>query len=67
MRVYRDVQTIVELTEEQHERLKSLVKQAQAKGKDWNEKETLEFLTMLRCPEFWDIQLNTYEKIIQKL
>lgn len=67
MRVYKDVQTIVELTEEQNDRLKNLVRQAQAKGKNWGEKETLEFLTMIRCPEFWDIQLNAYEKMIQNL
>ena len=38
MRVYRDVKTVVELTEEQHERLKNLVKQAQAKDAGWAEK-----------------------------
>lgn len=65
MRVYRNVQTVVELTEEQHERLKSLVKQAQEKGQKWSEKNALEFLTMIRSPEFWDIQLNFFEKIIQ--
>lgn len=65
MRVY-EVKTVVELTEEQHERLKRLVKQAQVKGCKWTEKEALEFLTMVRCPEFWDIQLNLFENIIQK-
>lgn len=61
-----EVKTIVELTEEQQKRLKDLVKQAHKKGIKWNEKETLEFLTMIRCPDFWDIQLNMFEGIIQK-
>lgn len=64
MRVYRDVHTVVELTEQQHERLKSLVKQAQVKDAGWTEKKALEFLCMVRCPEFWDIQLNLFEKAI---
>lgn len=64
MRVYRDVKTVVELTEEQHERLKNLVKQAQAKDAGWAEKRALEFLSMIRCPDFWDIQLNLFEKAI---
>lgn len=64
MRVYRDVHTVVELTEQQHERLKSLVKQAQTKDSDWTEKKALEFLSMIRCPDFWDIQLNFFEKAI---
>lgn len=64
MRVYRDVHTVVELTEEQHERLKNLVKQANDKGGNWTEKGALEFLTMIKCPEFWDIQLNFFEKAI---
>lgn len=64
MRVYRDVKTVVELTEEQHERLKNLVKQAQAKDAGWTEKRALKFLSMIRCPDFWDIQLNLFEKAI---
>lgn len=67
MRVYKDVKTIVELTEEQHDRLKSLIKQANQKGQKWTEKDALEFLTMIRCPQFWDIQLNAYEKMIQQI
>lgn len=64
MRVYRDVHTVVELTEEQHERLKSLIKEANDKGGKWTEKKALELLTMIRCPEYWDIQLNFFEKVI---
>lgn len=64
MRVYKDVKTIIELTEEQHERLKNLVKLARDKGQKWTEQEALEFLTMVRCPEYWDIQLNFFEKAI---
>lgn len=64
MRVYRDVKTVVELTEKQHIRLKNLVKQAQTKDAGWTEKKALEFLCMIRCPEFWDIQLNLFEKAI---
>lgn len=43
MRVYKDVKTIIELTEEQHERLKNLVKLARDKGQKWTEQEALEF------------------------
>lgn len=64
MRVYKDVHTIVELTEEQHTRLKNLVKEANDKGGKWTEKNALEFLCMIRCPEYWDIQLNFFEKAI---
>lgn len=65
MRVYKDVRTVIELTEEQSDRLKKLIKQANRKGQKWTEKDALEFLTMIRSPEFWDIQLNFFEKIIQ--
>lgn len=64
MRVYRDVHTVVELTEEQRERLKSLIKEANDKGGKWTEKKALELLTMVRCPEYWDIQLSMFEKAI---
>ena len=65
--IYSQVETIVELTKEQDKRLKDLVKQARKKGCKWNEKETLEFLTMIRNPQFWDIQLNMYDDMVQKL
>ncbi len=65
MKVYYEVKTIVELTEEQNERLKKLVAQMKQKSQDWNERKALEFITMVRCPEFWDIQLNFLEHTIQ--
>ncbi len=66
MKVY-EVKTVVELTEKQCERLKGLVKQARKKNIQWSEEETLQFLTTIRSPEFWDIQLNFYENMIQKI
>ena len=66
MKVY-EVKTVVELTEKQRERLKKLVKQARKKNIQWSEEETLQFLTTIRAPEFWDIQLNFYENMIQKI
>lgn len=66
MRTY-EVKTVIRLTEEQHERLKDITKRANWKGCDWNEKEALEFLAMIRCPDFWDIQLNLFEHIVQEI
>ncbi len=65
MKVYYEVKTIVELTEEQNERLKKLVEQMKQKDQNWNERKALEFITMVRCSEFWDIQLNFLEHTIQ--
>lgn len=69
MKIYYEVKTVVELTEEQNERLKKLIEQMKQKQEDqnWNERKALEFLTMIRSPEFWDIQLNLFEKMIQEL
>ena len=69
LKIYYEVKTVVELTEEQNERLKKLVEQMKQKqeNQDWNERKALEFLTMIRSPEFWDIQLNLFEKMVQDL
>ena len=66
MKVY-EVKTVLELTDKQHKRLKKLVRQARKKNIQWSEEETLQFLTTIRSPEFWDIQLNFYENMIQKI
>ena len=66
MKVY-EVKTVLVLTDKQRERLKELVKQARKKKIQWSEEETLQFLTTIRCPEFWDIQLDFYENMIQKI
>lgn len=69
LKIYYEVKTVVELTEEQNERLKKLVEQVKQKqeGEGWNERKALEFLTMIRSPEFWNIQLDLFEKMVQEL
>ena len=66
MKVY-EIKTVLELTDKQRKRLKKLVRQARKKNNQWSEEEPLQFLTTINSPEFWDIQLNFYENMIQKI
>lgn len=58
------INTIVELSEEQHAKLGKLVERLNRAGNTWNAEETLSFVAGLVFPGFWDIQLNALEQMI---